>query len=362
MLRRFVLFAVLVSLAAPASLHAGKVSAEKGKKYPLTRKHGPWMIMVASFQPIRQEFRTDGLSPEQAADELVYELRSRGLPAYAWAVDSQVETVEATGRDGTPQNRVFAAMHGGICVLAGNYPSASDDRATKALAAVKKFQPKVLEPQTADARGRRVSSTGGVFRITPGRSSGPLAGAFMTVNPLLSPEEARAMSRRRDPLLIKLNGGQDYALHTADGKYTVVVATFTGNSIVQVEGRRNQAMKQFEVGDGLDRAGKEAWQLCHVLRSRKVEAYVWHERSRSIVTVGSFDSPDDPRIARVIRGYSPKPEIDRKTGRPMTDPNTGGPVELPYRVTIPAKPRTAGELEHQWVFNMLPYAMPVPQL
>ena len=353
--RRLLILALLASCAAPASLSAGKIEAVKGKRYTLTRRHGPWMLMVASFHPVREGFRTDdGLTPEQAADELVYELRSRGLPAYAWEVDSQVEHIESMGRDGTPQNRVFAALRGGVCVLAGNYPSASDERATKALAAVKNFQPKVLAPRAADRRGRQISSTGGVFRLTPGRSSGPLAGAFLTINPLLTPAEARAMGRKRDPLLAKLNGGQHWALHTAPGAHTVVVASFRGKSYVQVPGQENPAAaKAFDAGLTLDRAGEEARRLCHVLRERKVEAYVWHEQSRSIVTIGSFDAADHPDVRRLVREYGSRTE---------PHPQTGVPTLTAYHVTVPQHPRAAEQIEHQWVFDVTPYAMPVPKL
>ncbi|MFM7922140.1 MAG: hypothetical protein ACKPJJ_18100 [Planctomycetaceae bacterium] len=49
-----------------------EVEPVKGKKYPLTAKHGPWMIMVASLRNVDEDWRKgDGLSAEEAADRLV---------------------------------------------------------------------------------------------------------------------------------------------------------------------------------------------------------------------------------------------------------------------------------------------------
>ncbi|VAX37096.1 hypothetical protein MNBD_PLANCTO02-987, partial [hydrothermal vent metagenome] len=69
-----------------------KISAQKGKKYKLTPKHGPWMIMVASFSLPEKQFRdTKGLTPKEAAHELVHELRKKGIPAYTYSSDWKVD-------------------------------------------------------------------------------------------------------------------------------------------------------------------------------------------------------------------------------------------------------------------------------
>ncbi|MFN5798477.1 MAG: hypothetical protein ACK5AN_13165, partial [Planctomyces sp.] len=73
-----------------------EVEAIKGKKYPLTAKHGPWMIMVASLRNVDEDWRKgDGLSAEEAADQLVYELRRTGIPAYTWSMDEKVEQISS---------------------------------------------------------------------------------------------------------------------------------------------------------------------------------------------------------------------------------------------------------------------------
>ena len=66
-----------------------------------------------------------------------------------------------------------------ICVLAGNYGSIDDAIAQDTLNKVKKFHPKFL----------RNTKNGAVTRNSGPK--GPLAGAFMTINPLRKPEEIR---------------------------------------------------------------------------------------------------------------------------------------------------------------------------
>ena len=40
----------------------------------------------------------------------------------------------------------------------------------------------------------------------------------------------------------------------------------------------------------LDTAGRQAWELVNVMRAQGIEAYVYHDRYKSIVTVGAFQS------------------------------------------------------------------------
>ena len=106
------------------------IEAVKGKEYQLTKRHGPWMIMVASFKTPPPERRTEGMTPEQAADQLVYELRKAGIPAYTYSQDEvrgEVETVDRLG--GRLRTRDYKAQQQNYCVLAGNYES--NDESTK---------------------------------------------------------------------------------------------------------------------------------------------------------------------------------------------------------------------------------------
>ena len=350
--RRPLLLALLAAaavLAAGPAASAGKPECDRSKKYRLHSGHGPWVIMAATFHPIPGG-NPDGLTAEQAADELVYELRERGIPAVAWVVESRKENLTTRGMDGSEQARVMAALRGGVCVMCGNYPSADDPRIPKNLDFIKTLTPECLSPDEKRSRGwTGVTGNGGLFRLTPGRKEGPLAKAILTPNPLLSDADRRRLARRKDPLLVRLNAGQEHTLGKCPGNYTVVIAQFRGKTLVQVAGTKSANIDQrVSLSDDLDDAAKQAWELCQVLRNRdKVEAYVWHDRHRSVVTVGSFEGPDDPALRRTARQYGAKPV-----------PGAAGPQ--PQTLTVPANAPDLRKAKRYWLLEASPFPMEVP--
>lgn len=352
--------ALLLSAAAFACLApaaaAGKLECDRSKKYRLNERHGPWVVMCATFHPGLNP-DAPGLTAEQAADELVYELREKGIPAEAWVMDSEEQTLETTGRDGAAQTRVLTTLQGGVAVMAGNFPSADDPRAVRALAAVKKMQPACLTPDPKQSRGwTGMTATGGKFRLTPGRSAGPLARAILTPNPLMSDADRRNLSRRRDPLLVRLNGGQEYTLGKCPGKYSLVVAQFRGKTLTQVAGTKSEDLgRRVELSDSLDDAAKKAWELCQILRNREnAEAYVWHTRTRSVVTVGGFDGPNDPAAARLARRYGATAPAAAVAGQ------ASGPQAR--TITVPKDVADFRDAKRYWLLEPRPYLMEVPAL
>ncbi len=352
------LLAVVTSLVSLDSrcwpTPTNRIEAKQGKKYRLSKRHGPWMIMVASFKEPPPGLRAKGMSPEEAADQLVYELRKKGIPAYTFGQDALLEHINTPDRQGRDTQRVYAARRGMISVLAGNYKSIDADNtkegkiAQKSLAYVKKFYPRFLRDKDSGAR----------IRLSPGRT-GPLSGAFLTINPLLSPEEAR--ERKHDPLLLKLNSGAEFSLLDNPGKYTLIVASFYGKSVTQVSNSKfREIAKKFKIADTLDTAMSSAWELANSLRQARnygylqnYEAYVFHDRYRSVVTIGAFDSPRDPRIAKLAQRFGAK----RKTV-----PGTGKDALLAEVLTIPRRPSASTPLEKSWIFDPYPKLMEVPRI
>ena len=163
------LFALLCQIPSPT--FAGNIEAVKGKKYELTKQHGPWMIMVVSLAEAPPEYRIDGPGPAEAAADLVYELRKKGIPAYSFEQKEAKESLSTFDRNGKTVRRGVKTRDNRICVVAGNYSSAEDKVAQKTLAYIKGFNPASFGDHA-------------VFRSTPGRP-GPLSGAFLTINPLL---------------------------------------------------------------------------------------------------------------------------------------------------------------------------------
>ena len=136
---------------------ADAIDAVRGRQYQITKRHGPWMILVCTFHAPPKDRRSEGMTPSEAADELVFELRKHGIPAYAFQQKDSFDAVDTRDRVGR-MKRSFTAFHGGIAVLAGNYPSASDSLAQATLKYVKKFQPKFL----GDVEGRKKGSDNSV--------------------------------------------------------------------------------------------------------------------------------------------------------------------------------------------------------
>jgi len=337
------------------SLAEAKIDAVRGRKYKITKRHGPWMILVATFHAPPKDRRGEGMTPEQAADELVYELRRKGIPAYAFQQEGTFGAVKTIDRSGR-RRRSFTAYRGGIAVLAGNYPSSRDKLAQATLKYIKKFRPKFLRDIEGKAEAGDNTQVfrlrnGGLYRSTPGRPT-PFSGAHMTPNPLLSPAELN--SRKKDPLLLKLNTGSDISLLNNPGKYTLIVKSFYGKSVTAVDsGAYRRKFEKFQVGDSLDKAGRDAWELAVALRKyRKIEAWVFHDHHKSVVTVGAFESRQDPRIRKLIRVFGMKTK---------QHPKTGQDVLTAEWMTIPPNPRPGQPLQKKWIFDPKPRVMMVPK-
>lgn len=291
-----VLMLLCLSLVA-GSAAAANIEAVQGKQYKLTNRHGPWMIMVASLYAASPDGTVrDGKTPTQIASELVYELRLRGIPAYTYSMEGIDGSIQTTDRLGRQEKRKFLTTRGQVCVIAGNYPSLNDPTAQKTLDYVKKLSPKCLGQQ-------------GV-KLFKKKQQGPLSGAFLTINPLMSPEEVKA--RQHDPLLVKINSGGKYSLFENEGEYSLVVATFSGKSMAHLgNGHAPDAQQAFKIDvedNDLAQAGHNAWELTVALREyENIDAYVWHDRYQSVVTVGSFESAEDPRLKRYLQVFAPAP-------------------------------------------------------
>jgi hypothetical protein len=295
MLRRFLPCALLCCLfggVVPGNTaHAARIEAQEGKRYSLTKSHGPWMIMVASFHTTAEDGETQiGKTPEEAADELVLELRKKGIPAYVHAMQPADEPIITVDRSGREVRRKNLRQVTSIGVLAGNYPLLDDDVAQRTLKWIKDYSPECLED-------------GVVFQQTEERPT-PLAAAFLTINPLLTPEEIEAF-KGVDTFVLRLNHSERNSLLDNEGRYTLVVATFGGKSGIQTPlGGVGGFGREMKPDDDLDVAAQEARDLAEALRTTEnVEAFVWHDRYHSIVTVGSFETKNDPAIAAFTRRF-----------------------------------------------------------
>lgn len=276
--------------------------ADPNKSYTLSETDGPWLILAVTFT---------GEEAARQANELVLELRKRyKLPAFAHKKRFDFTgTIEGNGINayGDPlamryrRNEEFEE----IAVLVGEFPSVDDPEAQRTLKKIKYLDPQCLELQDGKPVSRPLaalrmvqrslesgylddSKKAAVHNVKRGR--GPLGNAFLVTNPLL-PREYFVPSGL-DPFIVELNSQvkpAKYSLLNCPGKYSVKVATFTGNVVFDPK-KINSIEKNGQMPSRLAEAADAAHRLVEALRKKNVDAYEFHDRNMSMVTIGSFDA------------------------------------------------------------------------
>ncbi len=337
----------LASLAAwaqtglPVQIFTKRVEADPNKDYRLTPENGPWLIMAATFSAAQEEELPQA---EAQARELILELRREyNLPAYLYRFRfdySRERVLDATG----PARRFRQVRYRRgnqteeIAVLVGNYPSVDDPKAQRDLRLIKSLYPKALSIPLRAKQGKktyqqlaayrlaqaqvdpeqlrqdlisRLGLKGPIFIRNNRRVLGPMGSAFLTRNPLLPDEPIRA--HVIDEFVYRLNKDLPYSLLKCPGRYTVRVATFTGATVVDPEKINKVLEGKARLKSRLAQAAEMAHRLTEALRAKGYEAYEFHDRYSSIVTVGSFPSVGQelpggkiqlhPGIVQIIRKF-----------------------------------------------------------
>jgi hypothetical protein len=302
-----------------------RVEANPDKSYRLSKDNGPWMIMACSFS---------GEGAEDQARELALELRKRyKLEAYTYRKTFELgddfygRGVNRFGEPPKMQYRLGPEMEE-VAVLVGNYPSVDDPEAQATLQKIKYFRPQCLEidgsrPTTRTLAGWRVVQQYVLAPDNPKRKKGPMGHALITTNPMLPQDYF--VPKGLDPLVVEANEGVTHCLLDCPGKYTVQVATFRGRLVTDQreieaieDGRKTMKSELVE-------ATEKAHNLTEALRLKGYDAYEFHDRYASIVTVGSFDwvarqlpngqTEFNPAIQAVIDRFGPvKTQLGGATG------------------------------------------------
>src|SRR5262249_38404077 len=125
----------------------------------------------------------------------------------------------------------------------------------------------------------------------------PFANAFVTRNPTV-PHEQQS-SKEDYEYLKRVNANEELSLLKNHHAWTLAVKDYPGISIIKSNATPSSFMDKLWGGgqkDTLGASGATAHNLAEVLRKLGYEAYVLHARRTSYVTVGGFDSKDDPRM------------------------------------------------------------------
>jgi hypothetical protein len=178
----------------------------------------------------------------------------------------------------------------------GDFPTVDDPEGQKVLKRIKHTKPKTLEVEAEKSRqslaGLRAVQKKFKESVLPADSDelkrGPMGNAFIISNPHLPNEYF--VPKGLDQFVIDMNKNVPHSLLDCSKPYTVKVATFTGHAILLDQ----KTVKALESGakpkSWLEEAAVNAHTLTEALRKKGYEAYEFHDRNSSIVTVGSFDS------------------------------------------------------------------------
>ncbi len=330
------------------------LEADPQELYPINENNGPWMIMAATFTG-------DGATDQ--ARELVFELRSEyKLPAYTYQKQfDYTEPIEGKGLNPygeAPKMRY--RRHEDvveIAVMVGDYPTVDDPEGQKVLKKLKYAQPQSLQVKAGEESTQALAMLRAFQKqvkqaTLPAGSDelkrGPMGGAFIVTNPLMPNEYF--VPKGIDRFVEKMNAQVPHSLLDCPGKFTVQVATFTGHAII-VDNKVQQAIDRGEEPKSfLEEAAKNAHLLTEALRKRGYEAYEFHDRSSSIVTIGSFDSVGtrradgkieiNPAVHKVMLTFGAKTKIEPGKPPQVSKAKKLGPIPFdvqPMPVEVPRR-------------------------
>jgi hypothetical protein len=266
-----------------------KVEALPENDYTVAREHGPWLVMATSFT---------GEAGEEEARELVFELRSQhNLNAYYYGMTFQMgEANPGRGID-SYGGRIRRRYQRGDevlqhAVLVGDFPVLSDPAAQEMLKRIKHLSPASLKPDSGKSTSQSLAAVRSFHNLLhkkagTSQEKGPLGHAFLTRNPLLPKEYFVPQGVAKD--VAKWNQGVEHSLMNCPGNFSMQVATFKGRSSLKAANQKDRGGQAQEISMALHKAAKNAHFLTTALRKKGWEAYEFHDRHESYVTVGSFE-------------------------------------------------------------------------
>ena len=340
-------------LRLPFGTQRGKVAASDDGLM-LTKRSGPWLVMCASFS---------GDSGMRMAENLAEELRTKHkLKAYVfhknfdhteklrssaittWKVDQKSVDGKVVEAEMVPAT---TASYEEFAVMVGDFPTIEDSKAQKTLKLIKTLSADTMDASMTGAAESDLSTE----RIRQWRQNsdnipesnmvgkGAFRAAFLLPNPML-PDEYFA-SQTLDDFVVGMNKKVKHSLLKNPGVYSVRVASFQGDStfnLDEIEEKDRQmkwlARNHKPIQDSkLAEASMKAHLLTEEFRKLGVNAFEFHDRNESFVSIGSFDwitkqdsdgnKVQNPEVVDVILKY--KGKIRDFPGRP----NSIQPYVLP---------------------------------
>ncbi len=272
----------------------------------VTPELGPWMIYVYSYE---------GPEAPIMARQMVAELRGQyKLPAYVFNRGEEERRKEYERvcdvlrkqhdffrQNNLPVGSPFRVKHMRVeeqcAVLVGGYRD--DDAANRALKSIRrldkpdpkrvKLDTKVvaeLDPKTGEA------IKGAMDYVNP------FTRAIVVRNPTVKFDRPKEWDEQDIAMLKRLNQDETFSLLKCKKPYTLLVKAFPLPNSVTSRTAKGSFLENLGLGKKTseDTAAAYAHVLADAFRRKQIDAYVLHMRSSSLVTVGAFDSPDDPNL------------------------------------------------------------------
>lgn len=339
--------------AEPPFSNLFRKSSKQGSVGELKPEHGPWLIFASSFEGPQAKQRAEALAQDLQEDH--------GLAAFI--MNKKFDFTELMYGSGIREDGRQKVMKyrdrkvvESYAVLVGEFDSTESPILKSTLENVKKLKPKSLMSPGAEPEKQDVTSVKGFRKLlrstVKDQTPGPLETAFVTRNPLLpldffqAPEiEKFVYDLNRDP------GYNENSLLDCKGKYTVRVLTLRGDDQFVSWGRSQSAGNKKEDEDkpsALESAAEQAFLVTKALRNAGIEAYQFHDRTQSIVTVGSFDTLGSSDANNQFQ-YSP--EIQKIVAKFGPSSNLRDTKELGYNFGPAVQPRLLFDLVSQ---NQIP--------
>jgi hypothetical protein len=297
----------------------------------VTRDHGPWMISIQAYI---------GPNAPQSARRMVDELRSKyKLPAYVFnhsneerrkeherllaQIEKQRQLLEQTRKElgnqayqinPIPIKRPMR-IQDNCAVLVGGYKD--EVTARRALDQIRKLDANLLDRALLDTKyfGEDDPKT---KKIERGRHEyvNPFLRAFAAPNPAVKLERRQGFDDQDVAVLRRLNDGQPYNLMACKKRYTLAIKQFAMPGGVQTDSAKPAGvLDSFKTGKShADLAADNAHEFAKMLRHMKLDAYVLHTRFASIITVGGYDSLEDPALRSMqnIVANQLRPKLDAR--------------------------------------------------
>ncbi|GHT31810.1 hypothetical protein FACS1894214_3410 [Planctomycetales bacterium] len=314
------------------------VEADPKKEYTLTETNGPWMVLVHTFS---------GPKGREQANALVLELRKEyKFKAYSYnhifVSDTHLDKdLKTNPYSKTRPQYKKKGKFDEYAVVLGDFQSVDDLDLQKTLKSIRQIYPECMK----SFPGQQI----------PNGTPSPFQFCLAVTNPILNSNYFNQPGAV-DDFVAKLNESRPYSLLNCPGRFSVQVATFTGKVEIKpqnvediITGKKpflENGKSELEIGE------KAAAKLCKILRSKGYEAFEFHDRYASIVTIGAFDSCEHklpngmveypPQIAALMRDFQAKPAKPTAANAIAYDPVKFDGIECdvqPVIIVVPRKKR-----------------------